>query len=222
MDAAEVKQSRRLIHIPIVHSQEDMGSSSDSVREAYIEQKGLEAWEESRLAIGKFWKNLEGKIAALDLDFNRVRLYQDGLPVCGFEAKIVRDLASTSTGSGNYRILSELIDCGAMLEGTEDIELLLKERQILKTWRADPPVVTITAASHERSVSVMRELLDQRDQYIAKRIDATLQPGEIGILFLGELHEAIGKLSSTIQVVSLDEFVSGCGAGASMGDIPTH
>lgn len=208
MAPAEIIQPRRLIYIPIIHSQEDMGSVSDSVREAYIERKGRQGWEESRLAIRRFWNDIEAKVAALDLDFARVRLFQDGLPVCGFEVRIVRDLATTGIVGANYRILAGLMDRGAALEGTEDVELLLKERRILKSWTADLSGKPMAAIDRERTALAMNKLLEDRDRYIAGRIDEVLRPGEIGILFLGILHKAIEKLPPTILVSSLDEFVS--------------
>lgn len=202
-------QSRTLIHIPIVHSEADMGSSSDNVRQAYIRQKGLQAWEQSRAAIKQVWADIDAAVSALHVDFHRMRIYQDGLPVCAFEERIVRDLAGTPAGGVNYRILARLMDLGARLEGTEDIELLLKEREMLKSGTSDPKGAANAASFEAESASVMSKLLDERDCFIAKRIDETLQPGEIGILFLGALHDATAKLPATIEVVSLEEFVAG-------------
>jgi len=202
-----VTQSRTLIHIPIVHSEADMGSLSDNVRQAYIRQKGLQAWEKSRAVIKQFWADIDAAVSALHVDFHRMRIYQDGLPVCAFEARIARDLAESPAGGVNYQILARLMDLGANLEGTEDLRLMLKEREMLKTGASDPKRAA-NAASFETE-SVMNKLLDERDCFIARRIDETLQPGEIGLLFLGALHNATAKLPTTIEVVSLEEFVSG-------------
>ncbi len=191
------KPSRLLFSIPIVHGLTDMGSISDDVRNVYIEQKGLEAWEESRRVIRQFWQDLERKILALDLDFGQLRLYQDGLPVCGREVEIIRDLVET--GGPNYRILLHLMARGAVLEGTEDSELLLREYRLLKAEAAEPG----TAAGQkppDNSVSMATALLEERDRFIARRIDATLQPGETGMLFLGALHRVTEMLPSTIEV----------------------
>lgn len=181
---------RRLIHIPVVHAQVDMGSLSDHVRALYIAYKGERAWRESRRAIACFWRELDRKIAALDLACDRLRLYQDGLPVCGREADIVRDLARA--GGPNHRILLDLMDRGATVEGTEDPTLLLQEYNLLKAGMAAPPPVAAT-------------LLDQRDRFIAGRIDATLRPGETGMLFLGAHHHVVRMLPATIAVRRLDD-----------------
>ncbi len=191
---------RLLIHIPIVHSQADMGSSSKDVERAYIDQKGHQAWQESRRAIAEFWQNLEQVVLSLDIDFSRVRLYQDGLPVCGHEAEIVRDLAKA--GGSNYRILLDLMARGAMLEGTECPELLLKEYELLKASMLKRKDADNEGLSQTSSLTA-KELLEERDSFIARRIDETLQPGEIGMLFLGALHNAVDVLPPTIESIML-------------------
>ena len=191
---------RLLVHIPIVHSQTDMGSASDALRQAYIDDKGAEAWEQSRQAIAGFWHELERRIESLDLDYSRVRLYQDGLPVCGYERKIVEDLAES--GGVNYRILLRLMARGAALEGTEDPDLLLKEYQLLKAGMVGP------AAGPHASAQAAEALLEARDRFIARRIDQTLQAGETGLLFVGALHHATEMLPETIAVASLDTVAS--------------
>ena len=193
----ETEPTRRLVHIPIVHSQTDMGSSSEDVRAAYIDQKGPAAWEASRQAIAGFWRDLEAELQSLELDFDRVRLYQDGLPVCGHESRIVRDLARA--GGANYRILLGLMSRGATLEGTEDPELLLREYQLIKTgFLAEGSEADWDASN------VAASLLEQRDRFIARRIDATLKPGETGILFLGALHRAVDMLPKSIEVCATE------------------
>ena len=194
-------KSRTLVHIPIVHSEDDMGSASNVLRQAYMRQKGLEAWEQSRLAIKQFWADTDAAFSALNVNFHQTRIYQDGLPVCGFEAKIVQDLAESPAGGINYKILARLIGMGAKLEGTEDLKLLLKERDMLVNGNSDSEGNLNLA-----SASVKNKLLDTRDYFIASRIDATLQPGEIGFLFLGALHNINAKISTTIKIVSLEEF----------------
>lgn len=207
-DADETRQGkpRVLIHIPIVHSQADMGSYDEQVRNAYIQQRGARAWQDSRRAIALFWKALETKILSLDLDYARIRIYQDALPVCGCEADIVRDLAKT--GAANYRILLKLMERGAVLEGTESPELLLREKDLLNAGESgsdSPRNAENREALHERAA----ELLRARDRFIADRIDETLAPGEIGVLFIGALHHVTDLLSESIKVVSLKEFETG-------------
>jgi hypothetical protein len=44
-------------------------------------------------------------------------------------------------------------------------------------------------------------LLDRRDRFIAARINATLEPEEAGIVFIGALHAIAPHLNSDIQVI---------------------
>ena len=197
--------SRRLIHIPIVHGLADLGSLSADVRDLYIAQKGREAWSESRRVIAAFWRDLERKIKVLDLDCDKLRLYQDGLPLCGHEAEIVGDLAET--GGMNYRILLFLMARGATLEGTESPQLLLKEYHLLKT-EAEQRRNEIRG--HPSAGAAAKALLQERDRFIARRIGTTLQPGETGMLFVGALHRVTNWLPPTIEIKTLDDVVPEC------------
>ena len=148
----------------------------------------------------------------LCLDYATIRLYQDGLPVCGIEQKIVNDLAAQ--GIANYRILLKLMDRGATLEGTEDPELLRKEYGLIMKTAGHAPATELAGPSEGAHAAQFQELLDLRDRFIARRIDATLLEGEVGILFLGALHHVVHKLPATIEVVSLPEML---GAAATRG-----
>lgn len=177
---------RQLVHIPIVHSEADLGSARSGIRQAYVEKNGEAAWKRSRDALARFWRAIEHAMDHLDVDYAALRLYQDGLPVCGFEAKIVDDLALQ--GSANYRILAKLAARGAKIEGTEDPDLLRREYELI-----------LSGAAADQS-AVLADLLDRRDRFIAQRIDRTLQENETGLLFLGALHHATERLPKTIVV----------------------
>jgi hypothetical protein len=196
---------RRLIHVPIVHSQADLGPIQERVRQAYIEKGGEEAWKASREALAEFWNAMEIAMDGIALDFAKVRLYQDGLPVCGLEEKIVRDLAQQ--GGANYRILLKLKGRGAKIEGTEDPDLLRKEYELIMAGIHTGAGSLGADAVKDGNAGVLRDLLDRRDRFIVQRIDRTLQAGETGILFLGALHRAAAMLPGTIQVTSLSEFL---------------
>ena len=177
-----------------------MGSAGNTVRRAYVDRAGENAWEKSRLAIADFWDAIETAMDSLRLDYRKARLYQDGLPACGLEEKIVRDLAMQ--GVPNYRILLKLMERGATLEGTEDPDLLRTEYELIMSSAAG---ATDAGWSEGVRTARLRDLLDQRDRFIARRIDATLALGDVGILFLGALHRAVQKLPSSIQVISLSQ-----------------
>lgn len=192
-------KTRKLIHIPIVHGLTEMGKARERVRETYLSKTGELAWKESREALKDFWLAVEAGVNGLHLDWTRVRLYQDGLPVCGFEEKIVHDLARQ--GIVNYQILLQLSARGAKIEGTEDATFLRDEYELILSGL--PEKVSVEAAQTDRAMRLKR-LLDSRDHFIAQRIDQTLLPGETGILFLGALHRATEHLvGSGIRIVSL-------------------
>jgi len=180
-----------------------MGSAQNEVRLAYVERGGEDAWERSRQAIAEFWDAVERAVDSLRLDYRKMRLYQDGLPVCGLEEKIVRDLSAQ--GGPNFRILLKLAARGATLEGTEDPDLLRTEYELIMKTAAFGASREAAGLSEGANAGKIRELLDLRDRFIARRIDTTLLEGEVGILFLGALHHVVDKLPATIEVVSLPE-----------------
>ena len=201
---------RRLLHVPIVHGNADMGSALSRVRQAYIDDRGEDAWEASRRAIADFWQAIEMGMDNLCLDYTTDLLYQDGLPVCGNEQKIVSDLAAQ--GVANYRILLKLADRGATLEGTEDPELLRKEYGLIMSALPGAERRGEAGSREAARHAELSRLLEQRDLFIARRIDASLLDGETGILFLGALHRAVEKLPSTITVMTLPELLQSSGA----------
>jgi hypothetical protein len=170
---------KQLIHIPIVHSQTDLGPIQARVRQAYIERGGEEAWSVSRKALAKFWTAIEKAMDSLHLDHRKLRLYQDGLPVCGQEEKIVCDLAEQ--GGANYRILLKLAERGARIDGTEDPDLLRKKYELIMTGSPRGTGSNSARADGEERAAIFCDLLDRRDRLIAQRIDKTLQADETGI-----------------------------------------
>jgi len=191
---------RRLIHVPIIHSAVDLGSLSGSLKAHYAKLAGAGFPQRREQAVEELWERIRHDIRALHLDERRVRIYQDGLPVCGFEEKIVRELAEA--GSRNHQLIAELLDRGAALEGTEDPQLLMEEYEMHRQ-RLDNQAGCDRA--REEQTRRAEHLLNARDAAIAKRIDATLQPGETGLVFLGALHRLDALQSTDVQVTTLGE-----------------
>ncbi|MDP2845568.1 MAG: hypothetical protein Q8N79_05790 [Candidatus Methanoperedens sp.] len=191
---------RKLILIRIVHTAADMGSMSEGLIKEGIAKIGREKWLENQRKIEKFWDEVKKEIEALNLDYSKVRVYQDGLP-CGGELglKIVKETADK--GSKNYQIVGMLIEKGAAIEATESPGLLRKEYEHIKAM--------VTAATEEEKAEAVRryekikdDLMQERDAYIAKAIDATLKDGETGLLFIGAAHNI--KVATDIEVKNLD------------------
>ena len=148
--------------------------------------------------VDKLWDQIEQAIEGLVLAYERVRVYQDGLPVCGREFEIVTELAKA--GSRNHRLLLHLREKGATIMGTESSELLVEEYQLVKEALAtgEPPLATRGEA---RRKALRDSLLKRRDQYIARRVNGTLGMGETGLIFLGMLHSLGSWLDKDIRVV---------------------
>jgi len=208
---------RRLIYVPIIHQEVDVGSLSGALQRAYIARYGVKKWRQHRRAVDALWQRTRERIFSLGLDFRKVKLYQDGLPTCGNEREIVQALADS--GSQNYRLLCDLVAAGSQVIGTEDPNLLLEEYHQLKTQslvasrqsleKQEKKVVTSdqrpsdqrpATSDQQLATSHRDQLMADRDAYIARRIDETLQNGEIGILFMGAMHRVDDRLSPDIEV----------------------
>jgi len=188
---------RTVLHIPILHTQVDMGALKESIRQVTIEKLGQEGWERKVKTAHQMWAMIRRLIARWDFPYERVRLYQDGLPNCGREVEIVTELAKA--GSPNHQLLVELIEKGATLMGTESPELLLKEYQLIQQGLARR--VNSQAGKLEDGLRRLgASLLEERDRYIARRISETLGAGETAIVFLGLLHSLEGLLVPDIEL----------------------
>jgi hypothetical protein len=189
---------RTLIYIPIIHTQADMGALSRSIERLKIKKLGKHGWERNVNLVAQLWAQIEQVIEKLVLPYSRVRIYQDGLPVCGREMEIVTELANA--GSRNHRLLLRLRDKGATVMGTESSELLVEEYQFVKEEFASGK-----ADASQRSESPRKALKDsllrRRDQYIARRISDTLRVEETGLLFLGMLHSIRPWLDKDVRLI---------------------
>lgn len=191
---------RALIYIPIIHSALDLGSLSDGLRRALEEAFGAEAWARRSASVEAMWEGIRQMLLALPLPWERARLYQDGLPICGREREIVQELASR--GSVNHQLLVELQARGAALMGTESPDLLMAEygraRRLVQAAQRHEPDAAVAALRREGEV-----ILHQRDAFVARRIDTTLRDGETGILFLGLLHRVDELLAGKVELRQL-------------------
>lgn len=187
--------ARGIIWFPIIHTQADLGSMSATVRELHIQRTGPRKWTQHVRTVEELWRNIRLAVAQMDLVYERVRLYQDGLPECGKEERIVRDLAQA--GSLNHQLLLELMARGAQLTGTESAEMLIEEynlaRQALVQGKRQ-------RAHQARLQELSLQLLARRDRFIADRIARTLEPGATGLVFLGLMHSLKGLVPADIQV----------------------
>ena len=145
----------------------------------------------------KLWEEIQDKINVLDIDYKKVRIYQDGLPECGFEQEIVRELAKA--GSSNHQLVLCLIDKGRYPDGN-------------RRSAAFDPGISITAtikrcSGHPRNPEEAARLLEARDRFIVKRIDETLGPGNRAII-PGALHRLDTLSSTDVRVERLDVMIA--------------
>ncbi len=203
---------RLLILVPIIHTEQDMGSFTEQAKQEYVQKYGLAKWEQHLEVIHGLWAGIRQLtyqlIEALALPYARIRLYQDGLPECGREEELVKEVAGR--GSKNHQLLLDLMQKGAKLMGTESPDLLIRELTLLRAGLSAPP-----ASEKADAAPVIDEgskLLAERDHYIAQRINDTLCADEIGFLFLGLAHSVEALLHPDIQVKHLLPSLSAMGA----------
>jgi hypothetical protein len=193
-----VPASRRLLHVPIIHTQTDLGALAEGFKRALVSRLGEHWWQLNVDLVEQVWTAIEQTVAGLNLRYELVRIYQDGLPVCGHELRIVTELARA--GSRNHRLLQRMHQRGATIMGTESAELLVEEYQLAQQLLANSQPQGQPRAAEQ---TLARSLLKRRDDFIAARINATLKPRETAIVFLGLLHTLRGKLAPDIQAAGL-------------------
>ena len=92
-----------------------------------------------------------------------------------------------------FTLVKKLINNGAALTGTEDMNLVMEQLNIYQC-----AVETPSTAEHKEIFDELRVRSDKitklRDEFIAKRIRDTLPKSGKGILFIGRNHDVIGEL----------------------------
>ena len=204
--SAYLCKMKRLLFIPIVHNQTDLGSLGKTLSDEGSKMYGTAAWQEHLEQVDHAWHKIQSEISKRvnKVSPGKVKIYQDGLPVADETGiKIVKDTAQK--GSINYIIIDNLISTGARLEPAENKELLLKEYYLLADIsKADTPEGSFKALQAYEEMS--GKLLNDRDSHIASRINATLKDGEMGIAFFGAAHSITNKLNKDIKVIVIQMF----------------
>lgn len=178
---------RCLIIIPIIHAADDMMSLRSSIpRDAKDEKFALAQWEK-----------VSGYLHRLSPRFlEGLKVYQDGLPDTTAN-NLDKILAQAQTR--NYDVLRWLRLNGAVIMGTERVELLKEEYQFLVA-RYHAPDEESWAEATLGYLNRRDQLLADRDVYIAQRINTTLGPHEVGLLFIGLGHNIKPLLASKMRL----------------------
>jgi len=187
---------RKLLYVPIIHIEADMGSISSSIDKRSAAVCGRQRWDKHKHTVTAFWDQITKYFKRLDA--SNLKIYQDGLPADGeLGQKIIRE--GSRQGSINYRIVLDLMDRGAEIRKTEDVALLKEEyARILKLAQNKSHWERTTAYMGHRFHK--DRLLEKRDIFIAGTIGKTLQKEERGVLFLGAFHDVLPHLAKDISV----------------------
>jgi hypothetical protein len=198
-DSNHEDSGRTLIYFPVINNtQADTANLRESIWQITLQKLGKNDRKLKANLIDELWFHIERSIHYWPLSYEKVRLYQDGLPVSRRKAKIVTEMAKA--GSLNHRLLLQLMERGATIMGTESPELLIQEYELVKqTLCGSDTMQTAKAVAYQNALS--ESLLKRRGQYIADRINSTLHIGETGILFLGIAHFLGDWLDKDIHVI---------------------
>ena len=190
---------KALIYVPIIHTSADLGSLAKDLNRRGIADLGEELWREHIKTVETFWDELSHYFDSIDV--SGMKIYQDGMVAgSGVGQKIVEEGAKS--GSKNYELVSELLKRGAILVKTEDFKLVKKERDRL---------IAITQAKSlpEKLIAFMKykviknRLLNKRDEFIARRIEETLNQDGTGIIFIGAFHNIKERLPKDVRIMEI-------------------
>jgi hypothetical protein len=190
---------RRLIYVPIIHNEADLGSLAEGIEERTKAVIGSANWQKHKEEVNLYWQKIYDYWDKKYIP--GLKIFQDGMPVDGeVGADIVKSLANS--GSMNYKIVEQLMSKGAELIRTEDPELLKEEyfltRELTKSESAASSLDFLSRYKWRKD-----KLLKARDAYIVKRIGESLKDGETGVCFLGASHQIVSRLPKDIEVITL-------------------
>jgi hypothetical protein len=192
---------RKLLYVPIIHTEFDMGSVASAVEGKSASLCGKERWAKHKETVAKFWESLAYYFNSLDA--TNLRIYQDGLPADGeLGQRIIEEGARH--GSKNYQLILNLMQRGAEVRRTEDPSLLKEEYKYI-TRLAQSKSFAEKALAYAGYKLRKGRLTDERDKFIAKTINDTLKDGDVGVLFVGSYHDVAPYLSGDIVVEEVKE-----------------
>jgi len=192
---------RILIYAPIIHMEADLGSLASDVAKRGIASLGEEVWQKHMETVKSFWDSIARYFEKLEV--SGFKVYQDGMVADGeMGQKILEE--GLKSGSRNFEIILKLIKRGAVLVKTEDFALVKKERdRLVKLTKARTRIGKLIAYLKYRLIK--NELLRKRDEFIANRINGTLNQGETGIIFIGAYHNIKKRLPEDIQIKEIKD-----------------
>lgn len=199
-----------LIYVPILHTRRETAgiarSLGDSANTASTAKQAPDDDDRSTgddrsagdgRAVQEMWTGIAAKLNDAHLPYERVRIFQETMPVCGMEKEIAESLAAQ--GSRNHSLVLDLIGRGARLEGTEDPDLLVQEHEYLTALIASGSGRPERAAFEEYQAR-SKVLMEKRDTFIADRIKSTVREGELPLVFMGVRHQLDKQLDGDFMI----------------------
>jgi len=192
---------RELIYVPVIHMSADLGSVAKHLDNRGVANLGEQFWRKHTETISGFWDSVANYFSGLPVE--NAKIYQDALVIGGdVGLRIIEEGAKA--GSKNYELIADLVKGSAILVRTEDLTLVREERdRIVKLTNAS--TLTEKLIAYLKYRLTRNKLLKKRDNYIAKRIDETLNHDETGIIFMGAYHDIVPKLAKDIEVTEVKD-----------------
>jgi len=159
----EFEKGRKLFFVPLMYGGKELPSD-------YLK------------IFNKYWEQVENQISDLELKLGQVnRIYHELISSKGEEGiKVLKKLNDKS-----YQIAESRIKREAQLEAMEDAEILaefMDWSRCLRIGLQNQKVMEIVYEAYNESSK-------NRNEFISKCLDETLETEEIGILFMGEGHK---------------------------------
>ncbi|MFH1074918.1 MAG: hypothetical protein V1752_07510 [Candidatus Firestonebacteria bacterium] len=187
---------RTLIYAPVIHTSADLGSLAEEVTKRGVADLGKDVWDKHMASVEKFWDVILEYFESMDV--SGVKIYQDGMVAEGeVGQRIVEE--GVKSGSRNYELVARLLKRGAVLVKTEDFNLIKEERNRLLALTQTKSITHKLIAFIKYKLAKDR-LLNKRDEFIAQRINETLNEGRTGIIFIGAYHNINLRLCRDIQI----------------------
>jgi len=161
-EAEQFKQKRKLYLVPLIFS-------NDQAPPEYSEKYKL-YWAQ----VSQHLVNLEGKIGKVN------HVYHESISLGDDEGLKVMEKLNPSS----YAVAKEKCQNGAVLEATEDHEVAAESAD----WERFILIGFFSQRVADLATELYVEATHKRYEHIARQIDTTLKPDEVGLLFIREGH----------------------------------
>ncbi len=152
--------------------------------------------------LARYWDQVDVQVRAVQNALGSVtHVYHENLPEGGDAGLGYLE----ATGQSSHKLLSSLVEAGAILETTESMEVMAEALDLQRCLMQ--PLMSPAVAS--RLQEWFGEANHRRYEFVAEAIDATLGEDETGLLLINERHQV--QFPVDIEVIyiappALDEF----------------